>query len=523
MNEARVKDTQTFVDLAEDFIRERQKATTDQELKKAGSLFQLIDLAASSGMLVTGEDTYCPAYRAYAVEDLLLDPLEKVPGWIEVKVNRRGEFSGFVIREPELCQRLQKKYFLHCSGGQFYDDCGQLEDEKIRSYILRSVSPFLNENISRRVVSILELLKIICLVQMDSPPENKIFLDDGKTLTVSKNGIEEKTERDAFTRNRLNVKYIPEAAPRRWYSFISELLYEEDVPALQEFMGYCLIPTTKAQAGLFLIGNGGEGKSRIMAVMADMFGRSCYSGSLHKMEENRFETANLEGRLLMLDDDLRNSAFEDTANFKRIITADTPLSIERKGKDAREIISYARVFGCGNEFPSALYDRSDGFYRRQLLIKCKPKPENRKDDKDLTAVLLVEKSGILNWMLEGLLRLMRNDFEFTRSARMIDLVRENQLAGDPVAQFMADSTWVVYEPDGAPVMTKVLAQAFKGWCEINAVSPPKESMISRNISRIADRRGCVRTPNARNGLERGRGYSGIKLTDYAKQNKKVPI
>ena len=29
--------------------------------------------------------------------------------------------------------------------------------------------------------------------------------------------------------------------------FVNELLYEDDVPALQEYLGYCLLPVTKAQ------------------------------------------------------------------------------------------------------------------------------------------------------------------------------------------------------------------------------------------------------------------------------------
>ena len=46
----------------------------------------------------------------------------------------------------------------------------------------------------------------------------------------------------------------------------------EDIPALQEYLGYCLIPSTKGQKMLMLIGKGGEGKSRIGVVMNAIFG-----------------------------------------------------------------------------------------------------------------------------------------------------------------------------------------------------------------------------------------------------------
>ena len=36
---------------------------------------------------------------------------------------------------------------------------------------------------------------------------------------------------------------------------------------LQEYLGYCLIPTNRGQVMMLLKGNGGEGKSRIGVVM----------------------------------------------------------------------------------------------------------------------------------------------------------------------------------------------------------------------------------------------------------------
>lgn len=62
------------------------------------------------------------------------------------------------------------------------------------------------------------------------------------------------------------------AAPETWLSFLGELLYPEDIPTLQEFMGYCLLPTTKGQKLLMLIGRGGEGKSRIGLVLRALLG-----------------------------------------------------------------------------------------------------------------------------------------------------------------------------------------------------------------------------------------------------------
>ena len=51
-----------------------------------------------------------------------------------------------------------------------------------------------------------------------------------------------------FCLNRLPVNYeMKEAKQERWLQFLSELLEEDDIPTLQEYMGYCLIPSNKAQ------------------------------------------------------------------------------------------------------------------------------------------------------------------------------------------------------------------------------------------------------------------------------------
>ncbi len=42
--------------------------------------------------------------------------------------------------------------------------------------------------------------------------------------------------------NRLPVRYVLDAPkPEKWLAFLNDLIYPEDIPALQEFMGYSFI------------------------------------------------------------------------------------------------------------------------------------------------------------------------------------------------------------------------------------------------------------------------------------------
>ena len=140
------------------------------------------------------------------------------------------------------------------------------------------------------------------------------------------------SEKKQFSLRRFPVAYDPAApAPCYFQSFISSLLAPEDIPTLQEYLGYCLIPTTKAQKMMILVGRGGEGKSTLGRVIQGLWGSQVYNGSLQKVCTDRFARADLEGRLLLLDDDMRLDALPQTNYLKSLVTLEGKTDLERKG------------------------------------------------------------------------------------------------------------------------------------------------------------------------------------------------
>ena len=210
------------------------------------------------------------------------------------------------------------------------------------------------------------------------------------------------------------VSYNPDAPqPVTWLHFLSQLLEPEDILTLQEFIGYCFIPSTKGQKMLMLTGKGGEGKSRIGVVLGSLLGVNMKTGSLAKVETSAFARADLEHELVMLDDDMKLEALPQTNIIKAIITAELPMDLERKNKQSYQGDMYVRFIGLGNGVLQALNDRSVGFFRRQIILSTKEKDPNRKDDPDIAEKMAAEAEGIFLWALEGLQRLIANDFQFT--------------------------------------------------------------------------------------------------------------
>ena len=301
-------------------------------------------------------------------------------------------FDGQNINEALFCEEfLHERRIIFANGAFFTPDGRVTDDLPLRGEIYDKLKFCAVNNIPRKITNILEVLKLEAQVPDFPPEQDRIHLSNG---TLPLNGTFTKG-RPAIVRNRLPVVYNPHApTPVTWLKFLDGLLHAEDIPTLQEFFGYCLIPSNKGQRMMVIKGNGGEGKSQIGAVLSAIFGTNMKDGSIGKISENRFARADLEHILLCVDDDMRMEALRQTNYVKSIVTAQGKMDLERKGKQSYQGWMFARLLAFSNGDLQALYDRSDGFYRRQLVLTTKEKPMDRADDPNLAEKMKAEAEGI---------------------------------------------------------------------------------------------------------------------------------
>ena len=409
------------------------------------------------------------------------------------------------IDEVSFCEWFKEKHPLKYVNGLFYDINGLLPREKIEKEIINEITPYIRTAIARTANMIVEGLKYF--VMCDSIPKhtdrvhfsNGTYFLDGRFTTNKE-----------FCTNRLPIAYNADAPkPERWLQFLDELLYEEDIKTFQEFMGYVLIPTTKAQVMLMLIGNGGEGKSRVGVVCRNILGDNMNICSVNKLSYDRFSLADQEGKLLMIDDDMNMEALSDTGKLKEVITMEGKMDLERKGKQSYQGILYVRIMVFGNGVLSALYDKSDGFYRRQIAIRVKDKAENRIDDRSLSEKLALETEGIVLWCLEGLKRLADNGFHFTISDRTKNNQTEMRKDEDSIMDFFESEGYIKFD-EKAIATTKELYEAYVMWGEDNLIKVRSETSFSKELKQRADKLGLTYIKNATmEDKKTARGYKGI--------------
>ena len=138
------------------------------------------------------------------------------------------------------------------------------------------------------------------------------------------------------------------------------------------------------------------------------------------------------------------------------------MDLERKKEQSYQGLLYVRFLCFGNGALTALHDRSDGFFRRQIILTTKDKPADRFDDPFLAEKLIAEKEGIFLWMLEGLRRLIANHYHFTISQRAKDNITSAVRDANNILDFLDSEGYVAFKADYESSNPKICMQPISG-------------------------------------------------------------
>lgn len=151
-------------------------------------------------------------------------------------------FDGTNLSEPLFCTAFLQTHQLIFSEGSFFTPNGRMQDcTPLKEVIFQEIHSYICSGVPNKIKNIIEVLKIIAYVPEFPPAEDCIHLKNG---TLFLDDTLDSTARHVV-RTRLPVVYNPDApTPTKWIAFLDELLFPEDIPMFQEFVGYLLLPTT---------------------------------------------------------------------------------------------------------------------------------------------------------------------------------------------------------------------------------------------------------------------------------------
>jgi len=268
-----------------------------------------------------------------------------------------------------------------------------------------------------------------------------------------------------YTTLKLPAIYDSKATCPYWEKALAEWIPSADsVAFLQEFVGMCLIPDISFRTAVFLYGTGSNGKSMFLDAVRLLFGDGLVSIPLHRLTD-RFTTAYLQNKLVNICGDIDAKYISETGILKGIITGDV-LRAEYKHGKGFDFSPVVRFLFSANSLPPVA-DKTHGWYSRWKYVKFpKTFAINPTYKLEYDRLFKSELSGILNWALEGLIRLKEhNTWSYSEDMKMSEI--EYRSENDNVAAFLDEYTdQVEYSgntKDAIPTIT--LHRCYKNWLE----------------------------------------------------------
>ncbi len=303
---------------------------------------------------------------------------------------------------------------------------------------------------------------------------------------------------------QIAADYDPEAKCEPLDKFFKDVFPEDCVALAEEFIGYLLIPDTRLQKAFIAVGAGGNGKGTFLKILTSLLGKENVSTlDIHTLEDDKFATASLVGKLANIHHDLSRRQLESTSRFKTLVSGD-PISGEKKFKDGFTFRPFARLVFSANEFPRS-EDKTNAYFRRLIFVEFPNSFSGAASEiLDFDKVLTKTPgfmSLLLNRGIAGLKRVMltgRFSVSETSTRTIEQYKRECNSAYDFVQEFCHVEEW-------GWVPRQQMYQKYDGWCRDNGLKP----MSSKNfVNGIRDTKGIKEVK--REGV---RGWLGISWTN----------
>lgn len=245
-------------------------------------------------------------------------------------------------------------------------------------------------------------------------------------------------------------------------------IFEQDKEVLllmQEIFGYCLLSSCKAERAFIWLGNGANGKSLLADILTAVVGPSNTSHIQLANLSDRFGMESMIGKKLNLAAENESKAAINTEAIKAIVSGDV-LNITRKFKTDLSVRQTTKLIFLMNNLPET-FDLSHGFYRKIIIVPFPHVFTEQEMDKERKAKLLKEKSGILNWSIQGAKRLLEQNYRFTEAKSVEQAMKAYQQEQNPVATFFQEE--LQYQ-QGKRISRKELLGYYINWLEQNGIS-----------------------------------------------------
>ena len=271
-------------------------------------------------------------------------------------------------------------------------------------------------------------------------------------------------DRSDFITYQLPFEYNPTAEAPLFEAYLNKVLPDiNSQKVLAEYLGYIFIKNgglLKLEQALILYGTGANGKSVFFDIVTALFGRENISNySLQSLtEEKGYYRAKISNKLVNYASEINGKL--ETSLFKAM-TSGEPVEACLKYGQPFTMNDYAKmIFNC-NELPKDV-EQTNAYFRRFLIIPFDVTiKDNEKDPQLANKIIEQELSGVFNWILNGLNRLLEQK-RFTECKASQKAVDKYKVESDSVQMFLTENNYSVSATNLIPLQE--LFSEYRSYC-----------------------------------------------------------
>lgn len=314
--------------------------------------------------------------------------------------------------------------------------------------------------------------------------------DDSTTFINLKNGTFEisKDNRELrdfspndFITYQLPFDYDPDAKAPLFHKFLNRVLPDiERQNVLAEYLGYVFTRHLKLEKTLLLYGEGANGKSVFYEIVNAILGKENVSGySLQSLtNESGYQRAKLANSLVNYASEINGKL--ETSIFKQLVSGE-PVEARLPYCEPFTMDNYAKlIFNC-NRLPRKV-EHTNAYFRRFLIIPFDVTvPEEERDTELANKIIKSELSGVFNWILEGLDRILVQK-KFTKCDAAQKKIEQYQKESDSVQMFLEEENYIASTTASIPL--KDLFSKYRGYCLDSGLMSVSKRTFSQRLKKL---------------------------------------
>lgn len=378
--------------------------------------------------------------------------------------------------------------FIYLYNGTFW---AEIDKETFQKFLGEAAERMGVAKFSARFYQFREQLfkQFLATAYLPTPENNKdtvlINLKNG-TFEISPQGTKLRPfDRSDFITYQLPFKYNPQAKAPLFEAYLNRVLPDpERQRVLAEYLGFVFIKhgsnILKEEKALILYGTGSNGKSVFFEVVNALLGTENVSSySLQSLtNDNGYFRAKLANKLVNYASEINGNL--EASIFKQLVSGE-PVEARLPYSEPFTLRHYAKlIFNC-NELPKDV-EHTNAYFRRFLIIPFDVTIPEHEQDKNLhTKIIENELSGVFNWVLDGLNRLLKqkrfSDCEAAKKA-----IEQYKIESNSVQMFLNENEYVS-SPSNYRLI-KDLYQEYRTFCINDGMTPFKKTNFIKQLKAL---------------------------------------